>query len=346
MLYYLYEMNHAALAPWRAAADAGLSFWKNPSNPLSATQMGRSFAASLEMFERSTRRFGKPAFEIADSIVGDDLVMIEEIEVLRKSFCSVINFRKVWTGTAKPVEQRKLLIVAPMSGHYATLLRGTVEAMLPHYDVYITDWIDARSVPVIEGSFDLDDYIDYVIEILHALGHDTSVMAVCQPSVPVLAAVNGTTRAGGFELMLACDLVLVADEAKVADHHLHFGILPGGGATARLPRLLGPQRAREILLSARFLPGPEVAQVGLALRSVPGEQLLAAALELTGSLVDKPRHTVSRLKTLLAVQDGLSVDEACRLELAHFRSFLDEEPLAGEGYRAFVEKREPAWRTR
>lgn len=189
MLYYLYEMNHAALAPWRAAADAGLSFWTNPSNPLASTQMGRSFAASLQMFERSTRRFGKPAFEISEAIVGDDLVTIEETEVLRKSFCSLLNFRKVWPEGSTVKSQRKLLIVAPMSGHYATLLRGTVEAMLPHFDVYITDWIDARSVPVSQGSFDLDDYIDYVADFLRHLGPDTSVMAVCQPSVPVLASV-------------------------------------------------------------------------------------------------------------------------------------------------------------
>jgi poly(3-hydroxybutyrate) depolymerase len=190
MLYYLYEMNHAALAPWRAAADAGLNFWKSPANPLSSTQMGRSFAASLEMFERTTRRYGKPAFEITDTIVGNDLVAVEEVEVLRKSFCSLINFSKVWPEQASAVEQHKLLIVAPMSGHYATLLRGTAEAMLPHYDVYITDWIDARSVPVSHGSFDLDDYIDYVTEMLQHLGPGTSVMAVCQPSVPVLAAVS------------------------------------------------------------------------------------------------------------------------------------------------------------
>ena len=189
MLYYLYEMNHAALAPWRAAADAGLLFWKNPSNPFSATQMGRSFAASLEMFERTTRRYGKPTFDIPDSIAGDDLAVIEETEVLRKNFCSLVNFKKIWPAGTKAIVQRKLLIVAPMSGHYATLLRGTVEAMLPHYDVHITDWIDARAAPVSHGGFDLDDYIDYVTEMLQLLGPDTSVMAVCQPSVPVLAAV-------------------------------------------------------------------------------------------------------------------------------------------------------------
>jgi poly(3-hydroxybutyrate) depolymerase len=186
VLYYLYEMNHAALAPWRAVADAGITFWRNPANPLSSTQIGRSWAASLELFERTTRRYGKPDFGISDTILGDDLVAVEEVVSLSKPFCQLVNFHKLWEGKRK---QHKLLIVAPMSGHYATLLRGTVEAMLPHYDVYITDWIDARSVPLLEGTFDLDDYVDYVTEFLHHLGPDTSVMAVCQPSVPVMAAV-------------------------------------------------------------------------------------------------------------------------------------------------------------
>ncbi len=190
MLYYLYEMNHAALAPWRAAADAGLSFWKSPANPLAATQMGRSFAASLEMFERGTRRYGKPIFEITDTISGDDIVPVSEYEVFKKPFCNLLQFRKQWPGKARKKAEHKVLIVAPMSGHYATLLRGTVESMLPHYDTYITDWIDARSVPLSKGKFDLDDYVDYVIEMLQLLGPGTSVIAVCQPSVPVMAAVS------------------------------------------------------------------------------------------------------------------------------------------------------------
>ncbi len=186
MLYYLYEMNHAALAPWRAVAGAGINFWRNPANPLASTQIGRSWAASLEMFERTTRRYGKPQFEITDTILDDDLIAVEEVVCLTKPFCRLLNFHKM-TDVKK--KQHKLLIVAPMSGHYATLLRGTVEAMLPHYDVYITDWIDARMVPALDGSFGLDDYVDYVTEFLHHLGCDTSVMAVCQPSVPVMAAV-------------------------------------------------------------------------------------------------------------------------------------------------------------
>ena len=106
MLYYLYEMNHAALAPWRAAADAGLNFWRSPANPFAETQMGRSMAASLEMFERTTRRYGKPPFEIQDVIIDDDIVAIEERNVLIKPFCTLLNFEKQWE---KPKKQHKLL---------------------------------------------------------------------------------------------------------------------------------------------------------------------------------------------------------------------------------------------
>ena len=190
-------------------------------------------------------------------------------------------------------------------------------------------------------AFDDHDYFSDVVGRYHATLQRLEALPV-----PVIAAVNGTTRAGGFELLLACDLVVVADEAKVADHHLHFGILPGGGATARLPRQVGHQRAREILFTARWFSGPELVEAGLALRSVPVDELLPTALELAGAVADKPRHTLARLKALLLAQDGLPVREGCRLELEHFRRFLDEEPLADDGYRAFVERREPAWRIR
>ena len=190
MLYYLYEMNHAAIAPWRAAADAANFFWKNPINPIARTFMGRQVAASLDLFERATRRYGKPLFGITHTVVDGNEVPIAEERVLDKTFCSLLHFAKAWSEGGPHPKQPKLLIVAPMSGHYATLLRGTVAAMLPYADVYITDWVDARQVPLRRGSFDLDDYIDYVIEMLEFLGPDVHVMAVCQPSVPVLAAVS------------------------------------------------------------------------------------------------------------------------------------------------------------
>ncbi|MDR7033493.1 polyhydroxyalkanoate depolymerase [Mesorhizobium sp. BE184] len=188
MFYQLYEMNHAALQPARAFAEATRLLYSNPLNPFSHTPWGRSVAASAELFERTTRRYGKPQFGLTSTIVDWKTVPVKEKTVWSKPFCRLIHFeREVPAGRrADP----KLLIVAPMSGHYATLLRGTVEAMLPHAEVYITDWIDARTVPVSAGRFDLDDYIDYVIDMFHALGPDTHVMAVCQPSVPVLAAVS------------------------------------------------------------------------------------------------------------------------------------------------------------
>ncbi len=186
MFYQFYELNHAAVQPYRAFADAMRLFYSNPINPISHTQFGRTVAASAEMFERTTRRYGKPAFGIDKTVIDFKPVAVSEQIVWSKPFCNVIHF--VRDLPAKRRADPKLLIVAPMSGHYATLLRGTVEGMLPHTDVYITDWTDARMVPVTEGRFDLDDYIDYVIDMLHALGPDTHVMAVCQPSVPVLAA--------------------------------------------------------------------------------------------------------------------------------------------------------------
>ncbi|MGE3306414.1 MAG: polyhydroxyalkanoate depolymerase [Rhizobiaceae bacterium] len=185
MFYQFYEMNHAALQPLRAFADSMRLLYSNPLNPLTATPFGRSVAASAELFERTTRRYGKPAFGIASTKVDFKSFDVVERIAWQKPFCNLIHFDKQPAAARQP----KLLIVAPMSGHYATLLRGTVDAMLPHADVHITDWIDARMVPLSEGAFDLDDYIDYVIEMLHHLGPDTHVMAVCQPSVPVLVAV-------------------------------------------------------------------------------------------------------------------------------------------------------------
>jgi poly(3-hydroxybutyrate) depolymerase len=185
MLYQFFEMQHAAMAPFRQAARTGSAFWFNKANPLSDTAFGRQAKASLHMFERLTRRYAKPGFEIDHIITADGIVDVEEHVVWQKPFCRLLHFRKL--GFATP--QKKLLIVAPMSGHFATLLRSTVEGMLPHHDVYVTDWADARHVPASDGRFDLDDYTDYVIEMLHHLGERASVMAVCQPSVPVLVAV-------------------------------------------------------------------------------------------------------------------------------------------------------------
>ena len=187
-LYYsLYEMNRIASAPMRAVAEATKSFYANPLNPLSDTPYGRSVAAACEVFERATRRYAKPSFDLNETTVNGTTVPVVEKTVWSKPFCNVIHFERALPKSR--TDDPKILIVAPMSGHYATLLRGTVEALLPHGEIYITDWVDARNVPVSSGSFDLDDYIDYVRDMIHLLGPNAHLIAVCQPSVPVLAAV-------------------------------------------------------------------------------------------------------------------------------------------------------------
>lgn len=184
MLYHFFDLQHALLTPARLAAEATRSLYANPLNPLSFTQFGRTLAAGAEVFERATRKFGKPAFELPTTIIDGQVVEVAEQIIFEKPFCNLIQFRR-------KVERNdpKVLIVAPMSGHYATLLRGTVAALLPHHDVYITDWLDARQVPLSAGDFNLDSYIAYVREFLGILGPDTHLIAVCQPAVPVFAAV-------------------------------------------------------------------------------------------------------------------------------------------------------------
>jgi poly(3-hydroxybutyrate) depolymerase len=186
-LYWFYEMSHAALNPSRAWADLTRLYFKNPANPLSYTTFGKSIAAACELFERSTRRYGRPEWGIKSTLVSGERVPVQISTIWERPFCKLIHFERAFERPPKR-PQPKLLIVAPVSGHYPSLLRGTVEAFLPNHEVYITDWADARMVPVTDGPFDLDDYIDYLISILHTLGGDTHVVAVCQPSVPVLAA--------------------------------------------------------------------------------------------------------------------------------------------------------------
>jgi poly(3-hydroxybutyrate) depolymerase len=160
--------------------------FENPGNPLTNTPYGRTVSAACELFERTTRRYGKPSFDLPTTTIDGDEVAVTERIVWAQPFCEVIAFDR---DSAKAADQPKLLIVAPMSGHYATLLRGTVETFLPTHQVMITDWTDARMVPLAEGSFDLDDYIDYLKAMFRHFGPDLHVMAVCQPAVPVIAAI-------------------------------------------------------------------------------------------------------------------------------------------------------------
>ncbi len=198
MLYQVYELNRFLFQPFRAAAGFGQLLLQNPINPLRYTWMGRNAAAALNLFETTTRRYGKPEFGLKATKVGGKACAVEDRVVWRKPFCELRHFARDPEVLASVGQEHdpRVLIVAPLSGHYATLLRGTVEAMLPNHEVYITDWVDARMVPVSDGRFDLDGYVDHVIEVLRWLGPDTHVIAVCQPSVPVLAAVGVMSMAG------------------------------------------------------------------------------------------------------------------------------------------------------
>jgi len=187
MHYLAYEMTHAALAPWRLAARWLKAHIDFPLHPLSFTWVARCISAGCTVFEGLTRRYGKPEFALQSVVVDGESVGVSETVVARKTFCTLLHFARDESRVAHRNDPR-VLIVAPLSGHYAALLRGTVAAMLRDHDVYITDWIDARDVPLAEGDFDLDDYIDYVIEFIRLLGPDLHVVAVCQPSVPALAA--------------------------------------------------------------------------------------------------------------------------------------------------------------
>ncbi|MGE4314286.1 MAG: polyhydroxyalkanoate depolymerase [Pseudobdellovibrionaceae bacterium] len=185
MLYQLYDLQHMLLTPARFGAEMTKMALRNPFNPLTYTAAGRTVAAASELFERVTRHFGKPEFGLDTTTIDGQEIKIEEEIIARKPFCNLLHFKR-HTKRNDP----QVLIVAPMSGHHATLLRGTVKALLPHHDVYITDWIDARQVPLKEGRFNLDDYIHYIRQFISLLGPKTHLIAVCQPAVPTLAAVS------------------------------------------------------------------------------------------------------------------------------------------------------------
>ena len=187
MLYDAYEVQRSFLAGASKLAGLGAGWLSNPANPWGYSSGGPLVAASLEVFAHASAPRGKPEFGIETVRVAGKQVAVDEEVLLRKPFGQLKHFRREGVADGPP-----LLIVAPMSGHYATLLRGTVERMLPKFDVYVTDWRDAKLVPLSDGQFDLDDYIDYLIEYLELIGETRGerphLLAVCQPAVPAFAA--------------------------------------------------------------------------------------------------------------------------------------------------------------
>ena len=183
MLYDSYVMQRSWLANASAMASWSAGVWGNPANPFAYFGGGPVIASALDVFAHAAAPRGKPHFGFERTTVDGREVAVSEEVVLRLPFGQLKRFRREGVEDGP-----KLMIVAPMSGHYATLLRGTAERMLPFADVYITDWRDAKRVPLSEGRFDLDDYVDYLVQFLEAIGPGAHVLAVCQPSVPCYAA--------------------------------------------------------------------------------------------------------------------------------------------------------------
>lgn len=184
-LYQIYEWQRAMIAPLQAFAEMSNKYYSSPFTPLAYTDVGKKSAAGFELFNRITKHYAKPRFGLHETMIDGKTIPVENTIVMQEHFCHLRHFKRV----GAPKNQPKILVVAPMSGHHATLLRGTVEAMLPHADVYITDWVDAKEVPAFRGIFDLNDYMDIVRDCIRFIGTNVHTVAVCQPAVPLLATV-------------------------------------------------------------------------------------------------------------------------------------------------------------
>ena len=191
MLYTLYEAGYYASTPMRLAARLTRDFWSSPLNPAKDSDLGRRLYANADVFANLTKRYGKPAWGIDSVEIDGTPVRVRATEAWSSPWCKLTHFardgadmRRAGRRTREPA----VLIAAPLSGHYATLLRGTVQAFLQDHEVYITEWTNAREVPMLEGRFDFHDYIDHIRSMLQVLGPRPHVVAVCQPGPPVLAA--------------------------------------------------------------------------------------------------------------------------------------------------------------
>jgi len=191
MLYALHEAAYRTAAPLRIAAAFSRDFWRSPFNPAAASTLGRTLYASADLTANLTRRYFKPAWGLDHVRVSGEDIRVRCETVWSSPWVKLRLFRREPEDLARvgaSVEAPSVLIVAPLSGHFATLLRGTVETFLGDHDVYVTDWSNARDVPIVDGRFDFHDYIDTIIHILTHIGRRTHVVAVCQPGPPALAA--------------------------------------------------------------------------------------------------------------------------------------------------------------
>lgn len=201
MLYHLHELQRKFLNPLSVWAQATSELFSSPYSPLAYTPFSRRMAAGYDLLHRIGKHYEKPAWGLPTTTIEGREVPVTIETVVDKPFCRLLHFKRgLKNGQAKRENDPTVLVVAPLSGHHATLLRDTVRALLPEHDVYITDWVDARLVPITHGPFHLDDYVDYVLEFVRRLGPDVHLISVCQPTVPVLAAVSLMASAGDPKL--------------------------------------------------------------------------------------------------------------------------------------------------
>jgi poly(3-hydroxybutyrate) depolymerase len=295
MLYQFYDMQQTLLSPVRLAAETVQHMFSHPLMPMSYTRVGRAMAAGAEMVERATRRYGKPAFGLdSTTIDGTAYPVVEEV-LLSKPFCDLLHFNRI---VPEGRDDPKLLVVAPMSGHYATLLRGTVEALLPDHDVYVTDWMNAALVPLIDGvAFDLDAYVDYLIEFIEFLGPETHLLAVCQPSVPVMAAVS----------------LMSADDGAAAPRSM---TLMGGPVDTRV----NPTKVNK-LAAERSMEWFERSAISTVPPAYPGfmRRVYPGFLQLSGFMsMNLDRHVGSAMK--------------------QFQHLVRGDGLGAQGHRAFYDE--------
>jgi len=197
LLYQLHEWQRKFLTPLSVWADATSRAFSSPYSPLSYTPFSRRVSAGYDLLHRLGKRYEKPAFGLDTTAIDGVAVPVTEEVVLAKPFCRLLHFaRQLPPQCAAHAADPTILLFAPLSGHHATLLRDTVRTLLPGFDIYVTDWIDARLVPLSEGPFHLDDYVYYCMEFIRLLGPKVHLISVCQPTVPVLAAVSLLASAG------------------------------------------------------------------------------------------------------------------------------------------------------
>jgi poly(3-hydroxybutyrate) depolymerase len=210
-MYNAYQLNRALAEPVNCWAGLVRNLWSHPAFPMSGTTVGKAIASAGELLERATRRYPKVPFGLESTEIDGRAVAVREATCLATPFCNLIRFER-----DAQRQDPKVLLVAPLSGHHASLLRDTVARLIPGHDLYVTDWIDARLVPLSKGRFDLDDYIELVQRFIRHIGPDVHVMAVCQPGVPVLAAVSLMEESGDPATPRSMTLMASPIDARVS----------------------------------------------------------------------------------------------------------------------------------